>query len=72
MSCAWIGWVFNPQKYDSVTKKPFNVDKDGKPVIDDKSGGVEYFTVGKEKGAIIQPATDPMGVPVTEDQKLDF
>ena len=72
MYCAWKGWVFNPQKYDSVTKKPFNVDKDGKPVIDDKSGGVEYFTVGKEKGAIIQPATDPMGVPVTEDQKLDF
>lgn len=37
---------FNPQKYDSKTGYPFQVDQDGRPVIDDKAGGVEYFTVG--------------------------
>lgn len=26
--------------------KPFKTDKDGCPVLDDKAGGVEYFTVG--------------------------
>ncbi|MCC2233396.1 DNA primase [Bacteroides fragilis] len=46
MYCAWKGYVFNPHKYDSITGKPFQVDKDGKAVVDDKSGGVEYFTVG--------------------------
>lgn len=46
MYCSWKGYVFNPHKYDSITGKPFQVDKDGKAVVDDKSGGVEYFTVG--------------------------
>ena len=46
MYCEWKGFIFNPQKYDSITGKPFQIDKDGRPVIDDKAGGVEYFTVG--------------------------
>lgn len=44
--CEWGGYVFNPQMYDPVTGKPYKFDKDGKPVVDDKSGGIEYFTLG--------------------------
>ena len=44
----WAGYKFNPHKYDPITGIPYQLDKDGKPVIDDKSGGVEYFTVGDE------------------------
>jgi hypothetical protein len=44
--CKWKGYTLNPQKYDPVTGIPFQTDKDGQPVIDDKSGGVEYFTIG--------------------------
>ena len=46
MYCDWKGYLFNPHKYDSKTGKPFKTDKDGCPVLDDKAGGVEYFTVG--------------------------
>lgn len=49
MYCHWKGYTFNPQKYDKVTGKPFQFDKDGRPVVDDKAGGVEYFTVGTEE-----------------------
>lgn len=44
--CKWKGYTFNPQKYDKATGRPIQYDKDGRPVVDDKSGGVEYFTVG--------------------------
>lgn len=46
--CEWKHYVFNPQKYDSITGQPFQVDKDGRPVLDDKSGGTEYFTIGAD------------------------
>lgn len=48
MYCDWKGYVFNPQKYDTTTGKPFQVDKDGRPVLDDKAGGIEYFTIGAD------------------------
>lgn len=44
--CEWKGYAFNPHRYDRVTGKPFSFDRDGRPVIDDKSGGIEYFMVG--------------------------
>lgn len=44
--CQFRGYIFNPQKYDPATGKPTKFDKNGAPVIDDKSGGVEYFTIG--------------------------
>jgi hypothetical protein len=49
--CKWKGYTFNPHKYDPVTGIPFQIDKDGQPVIDDKSGGVEYFTIGDKNFA---------------------
>jgi uncharacterized protein YciU (UPF0263 family) len=46
--CEWKGYTFNPQRYDATTKLPMFFDKDGKPDLDDKSGGVEYFTIGDD------------------------
>lgn len=43
--CTFRGYTFNPNKYDPSTGLP-PLDKDGKPCIEDKSGGVEYFTIG--------------------------
>jgi hypothetical protein len=62
--CAWKGYKFNPHKYDPVTGIPYQLDKDGKPVIDDKSGGVEYFTIGDENFAT------PPGAPTPDDSVL--
>ena len=69
--CKWKGYVFNPQKYDPRSGKPLFYDKDGKAIIDDKSGGVEYVTIGTTPGESPAPANDPMGLPMT-DNKLDF
>jgi len=44
--CKWKGYDFNPQRFDRVTGKPIFIDSDGRPEIDDKSGGIEYFTIG--------------------------
>ncbi|KAA6330236.1 hypothetical protein EZS27_021031 [termite gut metagenome] len=44
--CMLKGYIFNPHKYDPITGKPHQFDKNGKPIIDDKSGGIEYFMVG--------------------------
>ncbi|MDD3194383.1 MAG: CHC2 zinc finger domain-containing protein [Paludibacter sp.] len=43
--CKWKGFIFNPHMYDSITGLPLRYDKDGQPILDDKSGGVEYLTV---------------------------
>jgi len=47
--CKWKGYTFNPQRFDRITGKPIYFDSDGRPDIDDKSGGVEYFTVANDK-----------------------
>lgn len=70
--CKWKGYVFNPQKYDPKSGKPLFYDRDGKPILDDKAGGVEYVTVGTVPGTDVTPATDPMGLPVANQTKLDF
>lgn len=44
--CEYRDYKFNPHKYDPVTGLCMFFDKDGNPYDDDKSGGVEYFTVG--------------------------
>ena len=46
--CKWKDYTFNPHRYDSVTGKPAFFDKDKNPDTNDKSGGVEYFTIGDE------------------------
>lgn len=71
--CSWKGYVFNPQKYDSLTGLPFKVDKDGAPIVDDKAGGIEYFTVGTGSlgPSAVKEDTDPMGLPLS-DNKIDY
>jgi len=44
--CQMKGYTFNPHMYDRQTGLPLKYDRDGKPVVDDKSGGIEYFTLG--------------------------
>ena len=74
--CEWKGFVFNPQKYDPKSGEPLYFDRDGRPVIDDKSGGVEYFTIGRKKGdEPVQPAngqSSPAPLPPPPDNKLNF
>lgn len=78
--CELKGYVFNPQKYDPTTGLALYLDRDGKPVIDDKSGGVEYFTIGTQVKAADGSTTietpvqkDPMGLPVDDHTgKIDF
>ncbi|KAA6348981.1 hypothetical protein EZS27_003581 [termite gut metagenome] len=55
--CMLKGYIFNPHKYDPITGKPCQFDKNGKPVIDDKSGGIEYFMVS---GNAVEPEATPM------------
>jgi len=69
--CEWRNYIFNPQKYDVNTGLPMCYDADGKPDFDDKSGGVEYFTIGDDKfGTGIQQKMnlDPLGENVTLDE----
>ncbi len=69
--CEYKGYIFNPHKYDPVTGKPCKFDRrSGNPIIDDKSGGVEYFTVG-DKNYYMTPEYKILSEP-TETGKLDF
>jgi hypothetical protein len=43
--CTWKGYKFNLNLYDATSGKPLYYDKDGKPDLDDKAGGIEYFSV---------------------------
>lgn len=46
--CKLHNYVLNPQSFDPVTGKYVKYDKDGRPMLDDKSNGVEYLTIGDE------------------------
>lgn len=63
--CKWKGLVFNPQRYDRLTSKPIYFDADGRPDVDDKTGGVEYFTLGNSQ---FSESTES----VTSNNKLTF
>ena len=43
--CRLRGYLLNPQLRDPVSHLPYT-DNAGDPVIDDKSSGVEYFSIG--------------------------
>lgn len=44
--CRYREYIFNPEFFDPVSGKYVKLDKDGRPVYDNKRNGVEYFTVG--------------------------
>lgn len=66
-ACEFYGWVFNPNMYDPATGKPYQFDRDGRPVTDYKKGGVEYFMVGTKDGQ--PPSFDyvPDGLPSSDE-----
>lgn len=70
--CKWKGYIFNPQKYDRKSGLPLFLDKDGKPIIDDKSGGVEYFTIGTPDHPEPEQAKDPLGLEIDDSGKIEF
>lgn len=47
--CEYKKYRYNPQKLDPVTNIPIAFDKDGLPILDDKTGGVEYITIANEE-----------------------
>ena len=71
----WKGLIFNPEKYDAISGLPLSFDKDGKPILDNKSGGVEYFTAGTRGagnvGVQTEDPNDPLNVKGA-DGKLAF
>ncbi len=45
--CRWKGYIYNAHLYDPISGLALRYDKDGQPVEDDKSGGVEYVTISR-------------------------
>ena len=45
--CKYKGYIFNPCRYNVYSGEPAFFNEDGAPLLDDKSNGVEYFSVGK-------------------------
>ncbi|MGL4519604.1 MAG: CHC2 zinc finger domain-containing protein [Phocaeicola sp.] len=70
--CDFKGYTLNPQKYDKVTGKPHHYDKDGRPIIDDKSGGIEYFTVGTSDYFSVSEINQAEQQLLTTNNKIDF
>ena len=64
MWCRLHGYVYNPKSYDPATGKYAKYDKDGRPVLDDKSNGIEYMEV-------CDPGQVP-GTSVVLQEELDF
>lgn len=57
------GYFFNPGRLDPVSHNAVYFDRDGRPDLDDKMGGVEYITIGNEyywshNGASVPGSTD--------------
>lgn len=46
--CKFRDLWFNPHKYNYLTDTAAKLDKDGRPELDDKSGGVEWFIIGEQ------------------------
>ncbi len=50
--CEYKGYIFNKHMFDEITGLPLKYDKDGNPIVDDKSGGTEYFLIGVDDNKI--------------------
>lgn len=71
--CELTGLLFNPERYNPVTKSYLEVDKDGRPKIDNKRNGVEYITIADESyyaGRITQPMLYDEAIDLNEDSDL--
>lgn len=54
--CKFRDLWFNPHKYNYLTDTAAKLDKDGRPELDDKSGGEEWFIIGEQCYYDIAPA----------------
>lgn len=50
--CELRGYILNPKLYNSAGK-PLRFDRYNRPILDDKSNGIEYFTVGTVPGGSV-------------------
>ncbi len=50
--CEYKGYIFNKHLFDEITGLPLKYDKDGNPIVDDKSAGTEYFLIGVDDNKI--------------------
>lgn len=55
--CQFRELLFNPHKMDYRTGQATKYDKDGRPDIDDKKGGIEYFIIGTANYYELNPNT---------------
>lgn len=58
--------------FDPASGKPKKYDKDGRPELDDKSGGVEYFWIGTRPVDATDTAVvtdEKKVVPINKDDK---
>lgn len=53
--CDLKGYIFNPGRLDPVSGLPLFFDRDGNPDLDDKSNGMEYFTIVKKESVNLNP-----------------
>lgn len=71
--CRYRDYIFNPEFFDPVCGKYVKLDKDGRPVFDNKRNGIEYFTVGNSdffNGTRTCPGV-PDSSPIIEIPSLD-
>ena len=68
--CDLRGFKFNPHLYDQVSGKALRYDKDGNPVEDDKSNGIEFIMIGELGQVMIAKCETTPGaiVPAGEDE----
>jgi len=67
--CELRGFKFNPHLYDQTSGKALRYDKDGNPVEDDKSNGIESIMIGEPGQVMIVKSETTAGgiVPAGED-----
>lgn len=48
--CQFKGLVMNPQMYDPATGEPLRRDRHNRPILDNKTNGIEWITIGECPG----------------------
>lgn len=70
--CQYRDYLFNPHRYNHITKEALKTDKDGRPDLNDKANGIEYFVVGdKNYYDIVPPEQQDTEDPFTDEMNFD-
>lgn len=66
------GLLYNPHRYDHATKTALKTDKDGRPDLDDKANGQEYFMIGDPNYyEIVRPVDILSEDPFSDEMNFD-